>query len=232
MNPIAGHNMSYPSLAVTSRQMQRLDEKAIKGVGIPSLVLMENAGRLVAGEVRRMIPRKSRPTVTVVCGNGNNAGDGLVAARHLLEKSIKTHVVLIGKSGGLKNDAKVNYQILKKLKYPVIQAGRVTPRVSRMFREADIIVDAVFGFGLNRKIEAPFDKFIGEINASKARIVAVDIPSGLDGTTGKIWGVCVRAQRTVTFSLPKKGFYLKDGPGVTGKVVVVDIGIPKKLMKM
>ena len=96
-------------------------------------------------------------------------------------------------------------------------------------KKADVVVDAIFGVGLNRKIDEPIRSLIEAVNTHAKRIVAVDIPSGLDGTTGKIYGVCVKADTTVTFSFPKKGLGINEGPRNTGKVVVVDIGIPKKL---
>lgn len=216
--------------SVTVKQIQELDRLAIEDYGVPSLALMENAGREVAREVAGIRP-SGKKRVCVVCGQGNNAGDGFVAARHLWNMGVDVDVVLIGHHRQLKNDAAVNLSILKNCGYPVRETTRITPTVRRTLQKADVIVDAIFGVGLNREVCTPFREFIEAINAAKRFVIAVDIPSGLDGTTGEIHGVCVRATRTVTFTFQKKGFLLRQGPKITGTIKVVDIGIPEKLIK-
>jgi len=228
---IKSMNIDMPVKAITVREIQTLDKIAISRLGIPSIILMENAGRGVTHEVQKALKSKKTPRVCVVCGLGNNAGDGFVVARHLLEAGIKTQVFCIGSGQRLKGDAKLNYQILKSLKYRVSQIKGVTPTLKKALDECDVIVDAIFGVGLNRKILNPFRAIIEQINASKKRTISVDTPSGLDGTTGRIYGVCVKATTTVTFSFIKKGFLKNKGRRYTGKVVVVDIGIPKRLLK-
>ncbi|MCK5581273.1 MAG: NAD(P)H-hydrate epimerase [Candidatus Omnitrophica bacterium] len=217
---------------VMVKQIQKLDDIAINQYGVPSLALMENAGKSVAQEAIRMVAKKKRPCVCVVCGLGNNAGDGFVVARHLINAGIEPKIFLIGKVAKLKNDALVNCRILKKCRYPIKEAQKVTPAFKKELQKADLIVDAIFGVGLNREVGVPFKSFIEAVNDSKKPVLAVDAPSGLDGTTGKIYGVCVKAKKTVTFSFAKKGFYKAHGPEVIGKVVVVDIGIPKRLKEM
>ena len=212
---------------VTVKEIQDLDKIAIEQYGIPSLVLMENAGCLVAGEVIRLVKRIKTPYVCVVCGLGNNAGDGFVVARHLWEAGIKTRVFLIGQGNRLKADAAVNYRILKKLKYDIVETRHALSL--RDIKKADIVVDAIFGVGLNREVASPFREAIEVLNTHAKEIIAIDIPSGLDGTTGKIYGVCVKAKTTVTFSFAKKGFFKNQGLKHTGRIIVVDIGIPKKL---
>lgn len=215
--------------SVTVKQIQDLDKAAIVGLGVPSLALMENAGRAVAGEVARILQGKHRAKVCIVCGRGNNAGDGFVAARHLLNAGINPSVVLIGRGKDLKEDAAVNYRILKKLKYPVREIGSADGLLRRVLSTADVVVDAVFGVGLSRDIEEPFAGVLEAVNRYAKKVVAVDIPSGLNGTTGEIYGVCVRADVTVTFSFAKKGFFKNEGPRHVGKVIVADIGIPSRL---
>lgn len=212
---------------VTVKQIQQLDEEAITRYGVPSLALMENAGRGVFEAVMKVRPA----VVTVVCGLGNNAGDGFVAARHLINAGVKTHLILIGRADQLKQDALINYSILKRLKYPIQEITRLTARTLAMIREADVVIDAIFGVGLNREMTEPFKSVIETLNRDAKKIVAVDIPSGLDGTNGNIYGVCIQAHKTVTFSFAKRGFYQNAGPKLTGKVMVVDIGIPDKLKK-
>lgn len=216
--------------AVTTRQIRVLDKKAIEAIGIPSIVLMENAGRAVFRDVISRLKKRKKKFVCVVCGIGHNAGDGFVAARHLLKAHIPTEVFLIGRARDLKNDAAVNYQILRRLHCPVNEIHRFNKKLSRCVDKADVVIDAIFGVGLNRRIKEPFKSIIEGINAYAGYVIAVDVPSGLDATTGKIQGVCVKAARTVTFSLPKKGFFKNDGPHYTGQIIVADIGIPKGLI--
>ena len=140
----------------------------------------------------------------------------------------KDSVFLVGKGGRLKHDAAVNYRILKKLKYPICEVGGADLRPVQI-ADADIIVDAIFGVGLNRDSLDPFRSVIEVINKEGKKIISVDTPSGLDGTTGKIYGVCVKADVTVTFTFLKKGFLKGQGPKHTGKVTVVDVGIPVQL---
>ena len=153
-----------------------------------------------------------------------------MAARHLLEAGVETAVYLIGKGRHLKQDAAANYQILKKLKYPVKEIGMARGLFLRDVAGADVVVDAIFGVGLNRQVRDPFRGVIELINNHAKKVIAVDIPSGLDGTTGKVYGICVKADWTVTFSCMKKGFLQNQGPRHVGKVIVADIGIPKKLV--
>ncbi|MDE1920395.1 MAG: NAD(P)H-hydrate epimerase [Candidatus Omnitrophica bacterium] len=195
-------------------------------MGIPSLVLMENAGRGVALHVCKYLKRRRMSRVVIVCGAGNNGGDGFVAARYLLNFGFRPSVFFIGALSKLKADALVNYRAAKNLKIPVKPVRREDAAFKKALRSADVIVDAIFGVGLNRSLEAPYDGIIQAINASNAYVVAVDVPSGLDGTGGGIYGICVVADLTVTFSFPKKGFFKKHAARYTGRVAVVDIGIP------
>ncbi|MBN1870363.1 MAG: NAD(P)H-hydrate epimerase [Candidatus Omnitrophica bacterium] len=217
--------------AVSVKQIQDLDKTAIEKYGVPSLALMENAGRSVAAEVIRQVKRVRRPEVCVICGLGNNAGDGFVIARHLINAGIKTKIFLIGKGRHLKTDAAVNYLILKKLRYPIQETGKGRIVLHKDIVRADVVVDAIFGVGLNREVLEPFRGVIEAINKKAKKVFSVDTPSGIDGTTGEIYGVCVKADVTVTFNFMKKGFLRGQGPKHTGKVVVVDIGIPLRLME-
>lgn len=214
--------------ALTAREIQKLDEMAIKEIGIPSIALMENAGRAVAMEVFQQLKKFSQKYVSIVCGLGNNAGDGFVCARHLINHNVQKKIFLIGKPDHLKDDAAINYRILRNLKVPIhsIESVASSKILDDDFKKSKIIVDAIFGVGLNREILNPFRSVIEKINSTKAHVISVDVPSGLDATTGKIYGVCVRAKTTVTFSFSKKGFFIDQGPRHVGKIVVADIGIP------
>lgn len=223
------NSMNMRKTAVTVKEIRDLDRTAIEKTGIPSLVLMENAGRSVAAEAIKQVKKVNKPRVCVVCGLGNNAGDGFVAARHLIETGIKTAVFLVGRGARLKRDAAVNYRILKSLKYPLKEIRTARGLPSEDIAEADVVVDAIFGVGLNRDVRDPFRGVIGILNEKAGKIISVDIPSGLDGTTGEIYGSCVKADVTVTFTFAKKGFFRNRGPEHAGKVVVADIGIPLRL---
>jgi NAD(P)H-hydrate epimerase len=215
--------------ALSVREIQALDRKAIERCGIPSLALMENAGKAVAVESVRLLKTVSRPRVVAVCGLGNNAGDGFVAARHLLNAGVPVKVFVVGSVSQLKNDAAVYARVLKNCRYPVVEIRGVTPDFRRDIRGADLVVDAIFGVGLNRAITGLFADVISALNESRKNILAVDIPSGLDGTTGDVYGACVKARETVTFAVMKKGFLNKAAARWTGRVIVADIGIPRKL---
>lgn len=217
--------------ALTVKQIRDLDKIAIEKYGVPSLVLMENAGRSIADEVIKQAKRIKRPRICIICGLGNNAGDGFVTARHLINAGAEVKIFLIGKGARLKADAAVNYRILKKLNYPIIEVGARHAVSLQDIARADIIIDAIFGVGLNRPILEPFRGIIEAVNRKAKKIIAVDTPSGLDGTTGKIYGTCIRADTTVTFSFIKKGFLKAQGPKHVGKIMVVDIGIPVALKK-
>jgi len=218
---------------LTVSQAQKIDRAAIEDGGVPSIALMENAGRAVADAVLAYLKkkRKKNPRVVVVCGAGNNAGDGFVAARHLWRAGIKPDVIFLGRPEKLKTDASVNYQILAKAGLPVHHGDKITGPLLRRVKSADVIVDAIFGVGLNRPVGEPFLSVIRILNDTGKDIVAVDIPSGLDGSTGKTYGVCVRAALTVTFVGAKKGFFKTAGPRHTGRIVVADIGIPPPFLR-
>jgi len=138
---------------------------------------------------------------------------------------------LVGKSSNLKKDPAVNYQVLRKIECPIKAINGVTKKFLTDVARFDVIVDAIFGIGLSRKIEEPFKSIIKVINHSKKDVVAVDVPSGLDATTGKVLGISIRAALTVTFAVMKKGFLTTQGRRLTGRVKVVDIGIPRAAIK-
>lgn len=211
---------------VSARDMMVFDRYAIETLKVPALVLMENAGRGLSDEICKTLKSKRTPTALVVCGTGNNGGDGLVAARHLLIRAVRVKVFLLGRRADLKAGPAVNAVILEKLGVAVVELKSINSFFQRAVRASDVIVDAIFGVGLNRPVSDPFAGVIELLNASKKKIISADVPSGLDATTGRIWGVCVKADRTVTFGFPKKGFLKNAGPRVTGKVVVRDIGVP------
>lgn len=211
---------------VTTRQMQAIDRQASERFGIPSILLMENAGRAVAEAVFTFHPRH----VVLYCGSGNNGGDGLVAARHLTNRAVHCTVVYFQRPA--KADPALNFTILEKMKVPRVVWQRLTQaRRHALLRQADVIVDAMFGTGLSRDVQEPCKTAIEEINRSSRPVVSVDIPSGMNADTGTPMGSCVRARRTVTLALPKRAFTHKASRRYTGQVIVADISIPAQLKK-
>jgi len=213
---------------LTVEQMREADRWAIHDIGVPSLALMENAGAGASREVVRMLEGVNGPKVSVFCGTGNNGGDGFVIVRHLLNAGFSPKVFLIGHSANLSEDAYVNYRILQNVDYPVETIDHLSNNAVQALKESDLIIDAVFGSGLSREVKEPQSGIITAINQAGKKVLAVDIPSGLDGTSGNIHGVCVKADVTATFHAPKTGFYEGQGPEVCGEIVVIDIGIPAR----
>ncbi len=203
---------------LTAEEMGRADRLAIEG-GVPGLTLMENAGRAVADEVVRRFP--DRETVVVLCGPGNNGGDGFVAARHLKEQGYKVRLGFDGDEARLPEDAAA---MAKRF------AGAREPLRPDILTGADVVVDALFGAGLARPIEGKLAHLIDSLNASGLPVVAVDVPSGVDGTTGEVRGVAVRAIATVTFFRLKPGHLLLPGRSHCGEVRLADIGIPASVL--
>lgn len=221
--------------ALSVLQAQQIDRFAIQKLGIPSVVLMENAGRLTAGEILKIIGVRplrglTPKAVIIFCGSGNNGGDGFVVARHLWASGVRVKVFLIGNPKNLKQDSAINFKILKKLKCPVENIQNVNKKVLTELRRATLIVDAIFGIGLSRPVGEPYRSIIHAINQARKPVVAVDVPSGMDATTGKVLGACVKATCTVTFAVLKKGFLTVQGRRYVGKVIVADIGIPLKVI--
>jgi NAD(P)H-hydrate epimerase len=218
---------------VTAGEMRAIDGKAIEEYGIPGIVLMENAGKCVVDAVIRQLGGSVQgKAITIFVGKGNNGGDGLVVARHLLNMGADVRVLMITEPAGLKGDAQTNLAIWQKLGqkiYLVHQTNGIN-LVKVSLLSTDLIVDAMFGTGFKGVVSEKISRIIELINTSGLPIVAVDIPSGLEADTGNIGGACVNASVTVTFGLPKLGMVLEPGATVTGTLEVVDISLPKPLL--
>ena len=215
-------NMKY----LNRKQLQKIDRLATERYGIPSLLLMENAGRAAAEEAIKLIGTHKR--IVVICGKGNNGGDGFVIARHLHNKNYKVNVIYLGdindrKSRSVATD--INLHIVRKLG---IQMYTLNRNIPRLLKSADIIIDAIFGIGLTRDIQNPLKEFIAQINSLNKPVVAVDIPSGLNTDSGNPLGIAIKAKLTVTFGYPKIGFKNPAAKAYTGKVIVADISLPHK----
>lgn len=210
--------------ALTCAEMRELEKRAIEEAGIPAVALMENAGRAVALEAARRAPAG---TIVVACGRGNNGGDGFVAARHLDNLGRQVRVVAIDPAK-LEGDALANYRALRFTGAEVHAVGAAWIAEFRSsLAGAALVVDALFGTGLTGPLREPWPAVIDALNACGTPILAVDIPSGLDGDTGRPLGAAVRAVATVSMHAPKAGF--EAAREFTGEVTVADIGIPTRL---
>ena len=218
---------------VDSATMRRLDEKAIKRYGIPGLVLMENAGRGVAEIIERDFGNLKDKRVSIFAGKGNNGGDGFVVARHLLNKGFKVCVYLVARPQDVHGDAKTNLNIWEKIKGETVSivSKKSLERHRVNIRHSHLIVDAIFGTGLSADVKGIQRDVIEFINRLNKPVVAVDVPSGLDASNGKVLGDCVKATITATMAIPKIGLLIYPGMDYAGKVEVVDIGMPRELLK-
>jgi NAD(P)H-hydrate epimerase len=216
-------------MMLTRDQVREVDRRAIEEWKIPALVLMENAGR---GTAEVLISLGVHGPVVICCGKGNNGGDGLVVARHLALKKFVVQVLLFANPKELSPEAAIHWEIVQRMRIPnQVHAGQVLEEKNIIgeLRRAEWIVDALLGTGLTGTVRPPWDRAIQLINGSPARVLAVDIPSGLDADTGQPLGETIRADHTVTFVAPKVGFALADAASWLGKVHVVDIGAPWEL---
>jgi NAD(P)H-hydrate epimerase len=214
---------------LTREQCRAIDRRAQEEYGVPSIVLMENAGR---GSVDVLLRLASPRRVLVCCGKGNNGGDGFVIARHLDNRRVPVRVLLFAKATELTGDAAINYHIASRSGILVRESMPPdTDDLRRELTDADWIVDALFGTGLTGPIRSPLDAIVEAINQSARSVLAVDIPSGLDCDTGRPLGPTIRAQHTVTFVAMKIGFENPDSHNWTGEVHIVDIGAPRALME-
>ncbi|HTP12007.1 MAG TPA: NAD(P)H-hydrate epimerase, partial [Bacteroidota bacterium] len=214
---------------VTADEMKWCDQTTIHDVGIPGLVLMENAGSSVVRCMAETFGTIRGKHLVVVCGKGNNGGDGFVIARRLSGAGSRVTVVLTSPPGGLKGDALLNFSVLKKI------AGRIDPPVTiqRFSRSTlnelthvDGIVDAIFGTGFSGRVDKPIAGLMDWMNRQSAPVFSVDVPSGVNATNGVVENAAVHATHTITFGLRKTGLLLNDGQTHAGLVRVADIGIP------
>jgi NAD(P)H-hydrate epimerase len=211
-------------------QVRALDRRAIEAFGIPGVVLMENAGR---GTAELLLALGISGRVAICCGKGNNGGDGFVIARHLANRGAEVRVLLCAPPEELRGDAEVNYRIIARSGLPIVALTSNPPDVAALRHElsvAEWVVDALFGTGLTGPLRSPFDQIVEAINAAPARVLAVDIPSGLDCDTGQPLGPTVRAQHTAAMAALKKGFAEPGAKAWLGAVHLVDIGVPPALL--
>jgi len=216
----------------TAEEMRALDEATIKGLGLPGVVLMEHAGFGVLQHMEEFFGSLKRKKILVVCGKGNNGGDGFVIARWAIKREADVKVVLLSKLNELKGDALINAKVFYQL-FPerFFEVTQDLNSLRELLAWCEIVVDGIFGTGLTSAAKGIFKEAIEAINDASKPTVAIDIPSGLCVDTGKIIGPAVKASLTVTFGLPKLAHFVYPAAELVGEVKVVDIGIPQKFIE-
>ncbi|HOT27635.1 MAG TPA: NAD(P)H-hydrate dehydratase [Candidatus Ozemobacteraceae bacterium] len=214
---------------VTANEMREIDRHAIEKIGIPSLVLMENAGLKILFTLEKNLSGLRGKRFTIVCGRGNNGGDGLVVARHLLNAGVSVEVFLTSRMDELSPDATKNLTVfMASGGQPVVMAdAEDLDRLRVTLNFSDVVVDAIFGTGFTGNINGYLREVVRTINQSHVWCVAVDVPSGLDATTGRVSDPSIRASSTITLGAPKLGMFVYPGRDIVGEVWVADIGLPQ-----
>jgi NAD(P)H-hydrate epimerase len=219
--------------ALSREEVRSLDARAAEELGLPTLVLMENAGR---GAAAWLLAQGVGPSsrVLVVCGPGNNGGDGGVVARHLDARGVSVQLAWFARADRIRGDAALQRDVLGRSGVDQVfwdpQGPGTDPGFDAMLAGADWIVDALLGTGLTRPVEGLMAGAIAAMNRSGKPILALDLPSGLDADLGRPLGEAVRARATATFVAPKRGFSAPGASDHTGEVFVVDIGLPRCLL--
>ncbi len=212
---------------VTAAQMRAIDKRSIEEYEVPGIILMENAGCGVVNAIKENFGDVLNQNIIIICGTGNNGGDGFVIARHLIKLGANVWVFLIGSEEKIKGDALINWKILKHLPRKVIyitQEEELTQLPSAL-EKSDLIVDALLGTGITGEIRDLVKAIIELVNAYDTPIVSVDLPSGLNTDTGQS-NTCIQATFTTTMCLPKLGLFLYPGRTYAGDIIVVDISAP------
>jgi NAD(P)H-hydrate epimerase len=218
---------------LNAAQMREADRFTIEDIGIPSLVLMENAGRQVVAAMEAAYESQLEGRVAVLSGRGNNGGDGFVVARTLLQRGIDTVVFVIGAVSDIRGDARTNLDILGRLGVTVVEINDEQSWELHFseIAQCSLIVDAVFGTGLRDPLSGMLETVVADVNASDIPIVSIDLPSGLSSDTPHLIGDCIDASMTVTLAAPKLPLILPPGEAHAGDVVIADIGIPYEVIE-
>jgi NAD(P)H-hydrate epimerase len=211
---------------LNAAQMRNIDRRATEQFGIPSILLMENAARSVARTIRLHYPQAD--PVAIFCGPGQNGGDGFAAARHLANDGVTPLLFILGQRANYAGDSATNLAICERLGFPMweIDTADALDRALARASDTDLLVDAIFGTGLNRAAEGIYADAIRGLQSLRLPILAVDVPSGLDASTSDVVEPVVRADLTITFALPKIAHIFAPASGCCGEIVVADISIP------
>ena len=218
-------------MSVSAKTMRELDHMAVIS-GIATLSLMENAGQAVAKKAAELLNELKGNQVAVFCGKGNNGGDGFVAAQKLKEGGLAVDVFLLSRQDEVKNEAAINLRSFVEAGGNVekINSDAAIEQLNNKLNYS-LIIDALLGTGFSGSVSGLLKRLIELLNSTDTPILAVDVPSGLDATTGEVNPIAIKAKWTISFALPKKGFYEEKGPNHTGLVQVTNIGFPEELLK-
>lgn len=224
---------------VTNEQMSALDQSTIKDYNIPGILLMEHASLALMKEAVRFSRNRKINRFLICCGPGNNGGDGLALARHLIRQQKEVHLFLFSTPDKLRDECLENYKMLTRQTEYVywlkgnqdIDKKALLKLLKEKMVKQTVVVDALFGTGLDRLVDGIFSQAIDKINQSDCPVISVDIPSGIQGNTGRVLGNSVKADITVSFQLPKAGNVLYPGAACNGILKIADIGIPNKLIE-
>ncbi|NLN40847.1 MAG: NAD(P)H-hydrate dehydratase [Clostridiales bacterium] len=214
----------------TPEEMRKIDNRAIEEFGIPGTVLMENAAIRTVDVIQEQYPALiDGGKVIVLAGCGNNGGDGLAIARHLMLRGVKTQVFTFFAEDKFAGDAKLNLDIYKRLggHIELVTCEEDIKKLEQGIWQANLVVDSIIGTGIARDIEGLIYKSVDMVNKSSTPVVAVDIPSGINGKDGKVMGIAIKSKHTVSFGYPKRGHILYPGREYTGRLHVVPISLPK-----
>ena len=217
---------------LNSSQMREADRRTIDEIGIPSIVLMENAGRQVVAAMEASFEDLAERHVAVLCGRGNNGGDGFVVARTLLHRGIDVSVFVLGVVAEVRGDARTNLEILGRLGVTVVEIadGQAWELHFSEISSCDLIVDALFGTGLRTPLQGMLETVVADINGSGIPVVAVDLPSGMSADTPDLIGDAIEAAVTVTLGAPKLPLVLPPAEMQAGDIIIADIGIPDDVL--
>jgi hydroxyethylthiazole kinase-like uncharacterized protein yjeF len=220
---------------VTPKQMQMIDKMTIEEMGIPGIILMENAAFRVVEQIEKMLGCLKKRKILIVAGKGNNGGDAFAVARQLAAKEAETYIYTIADRASIHGDAAINLNILYNSGFKIFkindsESRQNYERLKSDLGICDMVVDGLFGTGFRGEIEGVVGEIVAAINSSVKPVLSIDIPSGVDGNNGHVSRLHIKASVTVTFALPKLGLILHPGCDCTGELVVADIGIPKKVI--
>lgn len=213
-------------IRLTVAQVREIDRRAIEHYHIPGIALMENAAREATAVALEMLEAGGEGEVLILCGGGNNGGDGLAVARHLHNRHFKVRIGLFFDPAGFQGDALINWEITRAMRLPweLLTAELVEHIHPRL------VIDAIFGTGLNQDPLDPFPALLRALSSRPVPILSLDVPSGLDSDTGKPFEHCIKATRTITFVAEKTGFTNPAARPYLGKVTIGDIGCPRELI--
>src|SRR6266542_1185347 len=217
---------------LNTQQMREADRRTIDEIGIPSIVLMENAGRQAVAAMEAAFEDLATSHVGVLCGRGNNGGDGFVVARTLVQRGVETSVFLLGSVADVRGDARTNLEVLGRIGLTVVEIANAQEwelHFSEISR-CEVLVDAIVGTGFHGQLSGLLETVVADVNSLGVPVVAIDLPTGLSADTHEVEGEAIEASMTVTLAAPKIPLILPPADAYGGDLVIADIGIPASVI--